>query len=56
LQECLEFRKRGRILDKEQMPAFVAAQLGSAEARCDRGAVLDRSYLVVVAVADQGRA
>ena len=32
LQECLEFRKRGRVLDQEQMPAFVAAQLGSAEA------------------------
>src|SRR5271169_4166347 len=38
------------------MPSFVAAQLGSADARCDRGAVLDRRDPVVVAVANQGRA
>jgi len=36
--------------------SFVAAQLGSADARCDRDAVLGRRDLVVVAVADQGRA
>ena len=38
------------------MSSFVAAQLGSADARCDRGAVLDRRDPVVVAVANQGRA
>jgi hypothetical protein len=35
LQECLEFRQRGRVLEQEQVPSFVAAQLGSADARCD---------------------
>jgi hypothetical protein len=56
LQECLEFRQRGRVLEQEQVPSFVAAQLGSADARCDRGAVLDRRDPVIVAVPDQGRA
>src|SRR5215470_12233144 len=38
------------------MPSFVATQLRSADARCDRGAVLGRRDPVVVAVANQGRA
>src|SRR6516165_2878380 len=38
------------------MPSVVAAQLGSADARRDRGAVLTRRDRVVVAVADQRRA
>jgi hypothetical protein len=56
LQECLEFRQRGRVLEQEQVPSVVAAQLGSADARCDRGTVVDRRDPVVVAVPDQGRA
>ena len=38
------------------MPSLVAAQLASADARCDRAAVPDRGDHVVVAVANQGRA
>src|ERR1700729_1435276 len=38
------------------MPSVVAAQLGSANAQRDRGAVLSRRDSVVVAVANQRRA
>ncbi len=38
------------------MAAFVAVQLGAADARGDVGAVVDRRDPVVVAVANQGRA
>src|SRR5215467_3101563 len=56
LEECPEFRQCGRVLEQEQMPSVVAAQLGSADPRCDRGAVVGRRDPVVVAVTDQRRA
>src|SRR5690242_9458316 len=38
------------------MPSVVAAQLGSADARCDRSAIWRRCDPVVVAVGNEGRA
>src|SRR5207244_10990964 len=53
LKECDECREGGRVLEQEPVAAFVAVQLGAADARCDIGAVVDWCDPVVVAVANQ---
>ena len=55
-EECGECREGGRVLEQEPVAAFIAVQLGTADARCDAGAVAGRCDPVVVTVADQGRA
>jgi hypothetical protein len=39
LEECGECREGGRVLEQEPVAAFIAVQLGAADARCDVGAV-----------------
>src|SRR5581483_2727548 len=53
LQECDVCREGGRVLKQESVAAFVAVQLGTADARCDVDAVVGRCDPVVVAVANQ---
>lgn len=55
-KECHEVGHRRRVLDQEQVPTLVLAQLGSANSRRDRRAVLSGSDSVIASVGNDGRA
>ncbi len=56
LKEGYEFGHRGRVLEQEGMPSFVAAELGCTNPRCDRPAVLNRSDPVIASGGNQSGA